>query len=78
MQTDTTAGSTARTRRATTVCRAVMIWAAVTMGSTQVSGKAECPPLPMTWISNRSVALARAPDRMPKVPVGKLELRCMP
>ena len=55
-----------------------MIWAAVTMGSTQVSGKAECPPLPMTWISNRSVALVRAPDRMPKVPVGKLELRCMP
>ena len=54
--------------RDTTVCSVVTTFAATTTASTVDCGAAPWPPLPVTWISNLSLAAIMGPLRAPTRP----------
>ena len=61
-----------RALRETTVCSAVTIFDATTIGSTLLSGRAPCAPLPTISMSNMPAAAIIGPEWMAKVPTGTL------
>ncbi|CAM4172431.1 hypothetical protein NOGI109294_26395 [Nocardiopsis gilva] len=70
MPTVTTAISLGLISRATTVCSRVMMFAAMTTGSTVASGREAWPPDPKTRTLVASLAAMRTPSRWVTIPAG--------
>jgi hypothetical protein len=73
-----TPASTGSRFRATTDCRAVTIWAAITTGSLPWCGMAPCAPVPAMVASRFATAAMIGPSRQMKTPSGAPGQLCMP